>query len=437
LVAAGSRAIVIVNPYHGDHQEDGGSITKLLTDDYLGNDAISAGILLRRDMTADKAMACYKSHGDHHPVFIHAGFSEPKALATALGDELQRTANVFIDTHATLLYRKHFDSSERFLVKDGFKRQKNADYDPVEAFSDLHVIYKDLGMSGFGDFLTVGDAYSEGGGPAYAVAIHLTFIDPDRDDEMYIYHFVSDTNSTPTDPAGKFAQALAKDREERYPSAGALASDLRTAIADEAPATVAAPTDRPTLLQATARPQKRRWGWIAAAAVLIALATLAAVIWATRDSSSGGSATDLRPFVDRVENVLTQAAAGRSEIASAIRQGSTCKITNADAAQRIASVADNRQSILQQLAGLSGPTPATDRMATLLQQGLQASFEADRHYRDWFLASTKCPPPPNQSFVLAQKSDRRATTAKELFVGRFDQLAATLRNKRQWTAGDF
>ncbi|NNH81627.1 sce7725 family protein [Rhizobium laguerreae] len=210
LVAAGSRAIVIVNPYHGDHQEDGGSITKLLTDDYLGNDAISAGILLRRDMTADKAMACYKSHGDHHPVFIHAGFSEPKALATALGDELQRTANVFIDTHATLLYRKHFDSSERFLVKDGFKRQKNADYDPLEAFSDLHVIYKDLGMSGFGDFLTVGDAYSEGGGPAYAVAIHLTFIDPDRDDEMYIYHFVSDTNSTPTDPAGKFAQALAK-----------------------------------------------------------------------------------------------------------------------------------------------------------------------------------------------------------------------------------
>jgi serine/threonine-protein kinase len=235
---------------------------------------------------------------------------------------------------------------------------------------------------------------------------------------------------------GVFAQALAKDREERYPSAGALASDLRTAIADEAPATVAAPTDTPTLVQATARPPKRRWGWIAAAAVLIALATLAAVIWATRDSSSGGAATDLRPFVDRVENVLTQAAAGRSEIASAIRQGSTCKITNADAAQRIASVADNRQSILQQLAGLSGPTPATDRMATLLQQGLQASFEADRHYRDWFRASTKCPPPPNQSFVLAQKSDRRATTAKELFVGRFDQLAATLR-KRQWTAGDF
>jgi hypothetical protein len=27
---------------------------------------------------------------------------------------------------------------------------------------------------------------------------------------MFIYHFVSDSNDTPTDPAGKFAQALAK-----------------------------------------------------------------------------------------------------------------------------------------------------------------------------------------------------------------------------------
>lgn len=54
------------------------------------------------------------------------------------------------------------------------------------------------------------DRYSEGGGPAYAVAIHITFIDDSKDDVMYIYHFVSDTKDTPTDPAGKFGQALNK-----------------------------------------------------------------------------------------------------------------------------------------------------------------------------------------------------------------------------------
>ena len=63
-------------------------------------------------------------------------------------------------------------------------------------------------MDGFGDFLIVGDDYSEGGGPAYAVAIHLTFIDPEQDDSMQIYHFKSERQDTPKDPAGKFAEAL-------------------------------------------------------------------------------------------------------------------------------------------------------------------------------------------------------------------------------------
>jgi len=41
---AGGQAIVIVNPYHGDHQENGASITGLLQKDYIGNESIAAGI---------------------------------------------------------------------------------------------------------------------------------------------------------------------------------------------------------------------------------------------------------------------------------------------------------------------------------------------------------------------------------------------------------
>lgn len=207
---AGGRAIVIVNPYHGDHQEDGRSITGLLQEAFQNDGNISAGILLRNEMTVGEVMACYHQHADHHPVLIHAGFTAPKDLAVKLENDMANLTNIFFEDHAKLLYRKHFDGSTRILLRDGFQRLRNADYPPLEEFSDLNVTFTEHGMAGFGDFLTVGDVYSEGGGPAYAVAIHLTFIDPDKDNVMYCYHFVSDTNNTPTDPAGKFAQALKK-----------------------------------------------------------------------------------------------------------------------------------------------------------------------------------------------------------------------------------
>jgi hypothetical protein len=205
---AGGKAVVIVNPYHGDHGDDGVGISALLTTSYLGIDSVEVGILLREPMTVEEAVAYCAQHQGHQLTLVHAGFTQPKALAEALDGVTTR--NVFFEAHCGKLYRKHFQGSERILLRDGFQRRRNRDYPPVELFSDLHVTYEEEGMNGFGDFLIVGDDYSETGGPAYAVAIHLTFIDPDQDDAMFIYHFVSTRQDTPTDPAGKFAEALTK-----------------------------------------------------------------------------------------------------------------------------------------------------------------------------------------------------------------------------------
>ncbi|OHB28921.1 MAG: ATP-binding protein [Phenylobacterium sp. RIFCSPHIGHO2_01_FULL_69_31] len=207
---AGGNAIVIVNPYHGDHSDDGAGISTLLRAKYLGKGGISAGILLKEHMSRRDALGCYKAHEDHRPVFVHAGFTDGKGLAEDIGDILPDTQHVFFEKYCGTLYRKHFRGSRRILLRDGFERRRNADHPPMEVFSELHLTYADDGMDGFGDFLIVGDDFTEGGGPAYAVAIHLTFINPEKDDVMYIYHFVSDSKDTPTDPAGKFAQALAK-----------------------------------------------------------------------------------------------------------------------------------------------------------------------------------------------------------------------------------
>jgi hypothetical protein len=41
------QAIVIVNPYHGDHAHDGTDISKLLGNGHLDRTLIAAGILLK------------------------------------------------------------------------------------------------------------------------------------------------------------------------------------------------------------------------------------------------------------------------------------------------------------------------------------------------------------------------------------------------------
>ncbi|KYG21948.1 ATP-binding protein [Bradyrhizobium sp. AT1] len=204
---ASGRAVVIVNPYHGDHSS-GDGISDLLNDSYANKVGIETGVLLKDDTSAAMVADLVSKH-DKQCTLIHAGFTNAKSLADVFGDDLFNMRHVFFEDFCGKLYRKHFSGSKRVLLRDGFERRRNRDHPFVESFSDLHVTFAEEGMNGFGDFLIAGDDYTEGGGPAYAVAIHLTFIDPDQDNEMFIYHFKSISQNTPTDPAGKFAQALA------------------------------------------------------------------------------------------------------------------------------------------------------------------------------------------------------------------------------------
>ncbi|PZP47749.1 MAG: ATP-binding protein [Azospirillum brasilense] len=210
VCAENGQAVVIVNPHHGEHSLDGLNISHMLKTTFLKYPNIHAGVLLKESTSIKDALSCCDAHKDHKLTLVHAGFTEAKALVEGLGETLPSTRNVFLESGSRKLYRKYFEGSTRILLRDGFERRRNRDHPSLEPFSDIHITFSDEGMDGFGDFLTVGDDFFESGGPAYAIAIHLTFIDPEKDDEMFIYHFVSDRQDTPTDPAGKFAEALSK-----------------------------------------------------------------------------------------------------------------------------------------------------------------------------------------------------------------------------------
>lgn len=99
------------------------------------------------------------------------------------------------------------------LVDDPFqKKKKNADYDEESYFSDIHTTYleKNLNVIGFSDYAIVGSDYSETGGPAYVVTIHMSYIDKENFYTMSVKHFSSTDNNSLVDPGGKFREALEK-----------------------------------------------------------------------------------------------------------------------------------------------------------------------------------------------------------------------------------
>jgi len=202
---------LIINPQVGKKPVSTSNICDLLDEEFSEFKNISIGYILHAESKISDLVSFLNKYRDSSFTLIHYGYSNGKQLASSIKGFKNIDTHVFIDGFAGKLYQRHLkkDGIKRILVRNGFKAQKkNSLYPPSEHFSDLHITYPDEGMDGFGDYLIVGDDYSETGGPAYAVAIHLTYLDEDED--MLIYHFVSDQTDSPTDPGGKFLEALEK-----------------------------------------------------------------------------------------------------------------------------------------------------------------------------------------------------------------------------------
>lgn len=204
---------LIVNPRVGQKPVKTDSIfSELIDDKFKTFKFISIGYILRAESNLGDLIKLLKKYNKFSFTLLHYGYTNGKELSSAINSFQNLKTHAFIDGYAGKLYQRYFkkDSITRVLIRDGFKAQKkNALYPLKEHFSDLHLTFPDEGMNGFGDYLIAGEDYSETGGPAYAVAIHLTYLDSE-DNNMFINHFVSDQTDSPTDPGGKFLEALEK-----------------------------------------------------------------------------------------------------------------------------------------------------------------------------------------------------------------------------------
>lgn len=96
-------------------------------------------------------------------------------------------------------------------LEDRFNNKaRNADYaDPDdEFFSDDFAYYNADGLFGFSDYTALPKDFIEGGMMPYAIAIHLTY--QKADDQIFVHHFVSDSNFDQSNVRGKFYEAAVK-----------------------------------------------------------------------------------------------------------------------------------------------------------------------------------------------------------------------------------
>jgi hypothetical protein len=212
LIAFESNFILIANPKCGDLESELHTIENdLLIDDLLQYPNLVIGYICDEHTVLDQLSEFLGKYSDNKIALIHYGFGNGKKLSETINNFKNICTHVFIEEHAQKRYRRNFNAgATRVLVRDGFHKRANREHPEVEHFSELHIMYTEEGMHGFGDFVISGDEYSESGGPAYAVAIHLTYLDYDDEDDMFIKHYVSDRTNSPADPGGKFLEALRK-----------------------------------------------------------------------------------------------------------------------------------------------------------------------------------------------------------------------------------
>ncbi|MFL7962818.1 sce7725 family protein [Pseudomonas kielensis] len=206
LATAGITSWVVVNPSQGEFATgSGANITgSLIT--HIAKKGIGSFIpcVKVRDAADVSAVALLKSLTEPFVAYIEG------PITPSLKSDLMRASVVALNPEKT--DHSIWGSLPRVvLFHDGFdKKTRNLDYGVESYYSNYHTQYRlHPNAIGFGDYTILGERFSEGGGPAFVVTLHFSYLDPSRLNQMYVRHFSSySDNGSQSDPGGKFREAL-------------------------------------------------------------------------------------------------------------------------------------------------------------------------------------------------------------------------------------
>lgn len=196
------KPLIIVNPSLGDFSGSGSQLARFV-----------------QELGAENFAPCVKVKRREDLELIDFAGADVRNAAVLVENGVDRSMIAPLNDFSLVLLNKDkvnpsacSQLSRVVLYGDAFpKKSRNADYEEKSFFSSLHVTWStQKNVVGFGDFTILGEEYAESGGPAYVVTIHLSYIDNEDFDSMYVRHFSSFDDQSPANPGGKFKDALEK-----------------------------------------------------------------------------------------------------------------------------------------------------------------------------------------------------------------------------------
>lgn len=204
------RFILVVNPSVGNLQ---GSVFERLIEPILGEYRNYIPALRVDGKTRVAQIRAFRTQfANSHPelAFIFTGEPTTAAVLEELNACPHMRYYIFDEYCTSAELRSLFPQQNVIVINDCFaKEARNADYPENAFFTDKHLPGRGP-VAGSGNYSIVGSDYSEGGGPALAVALHHVYFRRGHNSALHVRHFVSDRTETAVDPGGKFLEALTK-----------------------------------------------------------------------------------------------------------------------------------------------------------------------------------------------------------------------------------
>lgn len=200
--------ILILNPENGDLSQADVE-THFVNNLLSGNSRLSLGYIVNQNTNPADLKSFLLSFPTYKKAVIFRSNFLPSLLASIQNEVSanQPDVLVFDATKSGPSTQRAFNGHpNRVLITDGFQKQdRNANYPASSVFISDYGSYKSDGWQGIGDYQTIGDVFTDGGGQPYVVTLHLT---QQTSQGLVTNHFSSFTGrSLPGQPALKFTEA--------------------------------------------------------------------------------------------------------------------------------------------------------------------------------------------------------------------------------------